>query len=62
MKPLGRLVANAVTLESEAVLNGLHARHGGDLVRLSIERAEPLGAYRGWRPLRPVTQWSRVKR
>ena len=62
LKPLGRLVANAVTLESEAVLVGLHARHGGDLVRLSIERAGPLGAFRGWRPLRPVTQWSRVKR
>ena len=62
LKPLGRLVANAVTLESEAVLIGLHERHGGDLVKLSVTRAEPLGAYRGWRPLMPVAQWSRVKR
>ncbi|MGR3344351.1 MAG: precorrin-6y C5,15-methyltransferase (decarboxylating) subunit CbiE [Paracoccaceae bacterium] len=62
LKPLGRLVANAVTLESEAVLIGLHEAHGGDLVKLSVTRAEPLGAYRGWRPLMPVAQWSRVKR
>ena len=62
LKPLGRLVANAVTLESEAVLIGLHEQHGGDLVKLSVTRAEPLGAYRGWRPLMPVAQWSRVKR
>ena len=62
LKPLGRLVANAVTLESEAVLIGLHEAHGGDLVKLSVARAEPLGAFRGWRPLMPVAQWSRVKR
>ena len=62
LKPLGRLVANAVTLESEAVMIGLHERHGGDLVKLSVTRAEPLGTFRGWRPLLPVAQWSRVKR
>ncbi|PZX19096.1 precorrin-6Y C5,15-methyltransferase (decarboxylating) [Palleronia aestuarii] len=62
LRPLGRLVANAVTLESEAVLTTLHARRGGDLARISIERAEPVGGYHGWRPMRPVTQWSLVKR
>ena len=62
LKPLGRLVANAVTLESEAVLMGLHARHGGQLVKLAVNRAEPVGPYRGWRALMPVTQWSLVKR
>ncbi|UWQ22312.1 precorrin-6y C5,15-methyltransferase (decarboxylating) subunit CbiE [Jannaschia sp. W003] len=62
LRPLGRLVANAVTLESEAILLSLHARHGGDLVRLSVERAEPVGRYRGWRPSMAVTQWSLVKR
>ena len=62
LKPLGRLVANAVTLESEAILAALHARHGGDLVRLSIDRAEPVGGFRGWRPSMTVTQWSRIKR
>lgn len=62
LKPLGRLVANAVTLESEAVLMDLHARHGGQLVKLTVNRAEPVGPYRGWRALMPVTQWSLVKR
>ena len=62
LKPLGRLVANAVTLESEAVLLHLAERHGGELVRLSVERAEALGGMQGWRPLRGVTQWSLVKR
>jgi precorrin-6B C5,15-methyltransferase / cobalt-precorrin-6B C5,C15-methyltransferase len=62
LKPLGRLVANAVTLESEAVLLQLHARLGGDLIRLSIQRADPVGHLTGWRPLMPVTQWSLVKR
>lgn len=62
LKPLGRLVANAVTLESEAVLMDLHARHGGQLVKLAVNRAEPVGPYRGWRALMPVTQWSLVKR
>ena len=62
LRPLGRLVANAVTLESEAVLSALHRAHGGDLVRLSVERAEPVGRLRGWRPSMAVTQWSLVKR
>ncbi|WP_386683653.1 precorrin-6y C5,15-methyltransferase (decarboxylating) subunit CbiE [Loktanella sp. R86503] len=62
LRPLGRLVANAVTLESEAVLMALHARHGGDLVRLSVCRAEPVGRLTGWRAAMPVTQWSLVKR
>ncbi|MEL6957837.1 MAG: precorrin-6y C5,15-methyltransferase (decarboxylating) subunit CbiE [Pseudomonadota bacterium] len=62
LRPLGRLVANAVTLESEAQLIALHAKHGGDLVRLQIHRAEPVGNFSGWRPSMPVTQWSLVKR
>lgn len=62
LKPLGRLVANAVTLESEAELIALHRAHGGDLVRLQVHRAEPVGRLTGWRPSMPVTQWSLVKR
>ena len=62
LRPLGRLVANTVTLESEAILLDLHARHGGELVKLAVERAEPVGRYRGWRPSMTVTQWSLVKR
>jgi len=62
LRPLGRLVANAVTLESEARLIDLHARHGGELVKLSVQRAEPIGGLTGWRPMMPVTQWSLIKR
>lgn len=62
LRPLGRLVANAVTLESEAILMALYAEFGGDLVRLSVNRAEPVGGMTGWRPSMPVTQWSLVKR
>lgn len=62
LKPLGRLVANAVTLESELILIALHDKHGGDLARISVDRAEPVGKYRGWRPSMAVTQWSLVKR
>ncbi|WP_172300197.1 precorrin-6y C5,15-methyltransferase (decarboxylating) subunit CbiE [Pseudoruegeria sp. HB172150] len=62
LKPLGRLVANAVTLESEAELLALHKEHGGQLVKLLVHRAEPVGGLTGWRPLMPVTQWSLVKR
>jgi len=56
--PNGRLVANAVTLESETILLGLNETLGGDLVRLQSARAEPVGPYRGWRAAMPVTQWS----
>ncbi|WP_417688188.1 precorrin-6y C5,15-methyltransferase (decarboxylating) subunit CbiE [Roseibium sp.] len=58
LKPGGRLVANAVTLESEAVLLDAHKRFGGDLIRLSVQRASPVGGLTGWRPLMPVTQWA----
>jgi precorrin-6Y C5,15-methyltransferase (decarboxylating) len=56
----GRLVANAVTLESEALLVALHSEIGGDLTRLSIERATPVGTLTGWRPAMPVVQWSLI--
>ena len=62
LKPLGRLVVNAVTLESEIIMIGLQKIHGGQLVKLAIQRAEPIGSYRGWRPQMPVTQWSLIKR
>jgi precorrin-6Y C5,15-methyltransferase (decarboxylating) len=62
LRPLGRLVANAVTLESEVELIALHAEFGGDLVRIAVHRAEPVGRLTGWRPAMPVTQWSLIKR
>lgn len=58
LKPHGRLVANAVTLESEARLIELQTRLGGALTRIAIARAKPVGPYRGWRQMMPVTQWS----
>ena len=57
LKPFGRLVAHAVTLESEALLAALQAEHGGSLSRVAISRAEPVGPYRGWRAAMSVTQW-----
>lgn len=62
LKPLGRFVANAVTLETEAELIALHRAHGGQLVRIAVDRAEPVGRLTGWRPAMTVTQWSLVKR
>lgn len=58
LKPFGRLVANAVTLESEAILRVMFARYGGELTRLSVEAAEPIGRFHGWKPAMPVTVWS----
>ena len=57
----GRLVSNAVTLESEAVLLDLFNRHGGDLTRIAVQRADPVGHLTGWRPSMPVTQWALMK-
>ena len=62
LRPLGRLVCNAVTLESEMLLIDMHRKYGGELIRMQVNRAEPVGAYRGWRPHMPVTQWSLIKR
>ena len=53
-----RIVANAVTLEAEALLTQAHADHGGDLLRIEIARATPLGQKRGWTSAYPVVQWS----
>jgi precorrin-6Y C5,15-methyltransferase (decarboxylating) len=61
LKPGGRFVANAVTLETEALLAAWFARHGGELMRLSVERIAPVGSLHGWRPAMPVTQWSVTK-
>ncbi|MGV1013683.1 MAG: precorrin-6y C5,15-methyltransferase (decarboxylating) subunit CbiE [Methyloceanibacter sp.] len=61
LRPGGRLVVNAVTLETEAALIARHAAKGGELIRLAITRAEPVGGKTGWRPAMPVTQWVWVK-
>ena len=61
LKPFGRLVANAVTVEGEARLFALQSVHGGELMRMQVSRAEPVGRYLGWKPLMPVTIWSVTK-
>lgn len=61
LKPGGRLVANVVTVEGEMQITALQDRFGGDLVRLQVSRAEPVGRYLGWKPMMPVTLWSVTK-
>lgn len=61
LKPGGRLVANAVTLETEAKLLAAREAYGGDLVRLQATYADPVGRMTGWRPAMPVTQYAVVK-
>ena len=57
----GRMVVNAVTLETEMLLADLFARHRGALRRIAIARAEPLGGLHGWRTALPITQWAATK-
>lgn len=61
LRPGGRLVANSVTVEGDAVLAEALTRYGGGLTRIAVSRAEPLGGFRGWAPLRPVTLWCAVR-
>ena len=61
LAPGGRLVEHAVTLETEAVVVQHHHRLGGELTRISVESAGPLGGFTGWAPARPVVQWSLAK-
>lgn len=58
LKPGGRLVVNAVTLETESQLIGVHKSHGGRLIRLALAEAQAVGKMTGWRAAMPVTQWS----
>ena len=57
----GRLVVNAVTLETEAFLIERHAALGGELTRIALSRADKVGGKTGWRPAMPVTQWAWTK-
>lgn len=61
LRPGGRLVANAVTIEGERALHAARARHGGELLRLATSRPEAVGGYESWRPQLPVVQWSARK-
>jgi precorrin-6Y C5,15-methyltransferase (decarboxylating) len=57
----GRLVVNAVTLETQAAAVDWRARWGGDLIQIAVAHAEPVGRYSGWRAAMPIVQWRLVK-
>ena len=59
--PGGRLVAHAVTLETERVVVDTRAVFGGELTRLQVENVDLIGRFTGWAPTRAVVQWSAVK-
>jgi precorrin-6B C5,15-methyltransferase / cobalt-precorrin-6B C5,C15-methyltransferase len=61
LRPGGRLVANAVTLEGESALAAWQERLGGELTRLALARAEVMGGFRAWRPSLSVTQFAVTK-
>lgn len=61
LRPGGRLVAHTVTIDTEQTIWAAHRTYGGDLRRIMIERAEPLGRYLAWRPARPVVEWSATR-
>ena len=61
LRPGGRLVANAVTLEGQAVLGAAAATRSGDLVTVSLAQAEPVGRFQGWWPAMPLVQWCWTK-
>jgi precorrin-6B C5,15-methyltransferase / cobalt-precorrin-6B C5,C15-methyltransferase len=61
LAPGGRLVVNAVTLETQAACVDWRARWGGELAQIAIAHAEPVGRYSGWRAAMPIVQWRFVK-
>jgi len=54
----GRMVVHGVTLETEQLLALLYREHGGELTRIAVETAAPIGSFTGWTPARTVTQWA----
>jgi precorrin-6Y C5,15-methyltransferase (decarboxylating) len=62
LRSQGRLVANVVTLEGEQKLFQYQQKYGGTLTQISINRAEAIGNFLGWKPMRPVTQWQVIKK
>ncbi|MGB4488266.1 MULTISPECIES: precorrin-6y C5,15-methyltransferase (decarboxylating) subunit CbiE [unclassified Pseudomonas] len=61
LRPGGRLVANAVTLQSEMTLMAWRAQHGGELTRLHVAQAQPLGEFDTWRQALPITLLDLIK-
>ena len=61
LPPGGRLVVNAVTIETQAHLIALYRTHGGELTNVAIAHADQVGRFHGWRPAMPITQWAVTK-
>ena len=61
LAPAGRLVVHGVTLETEMRLGECYREFGGELTRISVETAAPIGTFTGWTPARAVTQWFHTK-
>jgi precorrin-6B C5,15-methyltransferase / cobalt-precorrin-6B C5,C15-methyltransferase len=55
LRPGGVLVANAVTIEGEGRLIELAKEHGGELSRIAVSRASPVGDFLAFKPMMPVT-------
>lgn len=56
--PGTRLVLNAVTLETEALVLDWSARHGGQLLKVELSEPTAIGRKRGWKSALPILQWS----
>lgn len=61
LRPGGRLVANAVTLQSEMTLMAWREQHGGELTRIHVAQAQPLGDFDTWRQALPITLLEVIK-
>ncbi|MXX90710.1 MAG: precorrin-6y C5,15-methyltransferase (decarboxylating) subunit CbiE [Boseongicola sp. SB0677_bin_26] len=61
LAPRTRVVANAVTLETTALLTEAQARFGGTLTQVELAEAAPVGRFRGWKAAYPVVQWRAVR-
>ncbi len=61
LRPGGWLVANGVTVQTEQRIFQLQQAYGGELNRIAIQRAQPVGKFLGWKAMAPVTQWQVIK-
>ncbi len=57
LRPGGRLVANAVTLDGEQAIYQRHQRFGGEIVRIDISVLDQIGDHLALRPRMAITQW-----
>ncbi|MFL6156711.1 MAG: precorrin-6y C5,15-methyltransferase (decarboxylating) subunit CbiE [Marmoricola sp.] len=58
LAPGGRLVVHGVTHQTESLLIARYADLGGELTRLQVESAAPIGTFTGWTPARAITSWA----